>query len=227
MNVSARGTLWFLLSVSVVLFVLSLASGLAFVTPGGINVPRIVYFRLDANREATVLAWFSSLLLFVAALLLAAIGWMKSAARDRYARQWAALAVVFLLLSLDEAVALHETIGPLTRKLGLGGLFYYSWVIVGFTAVIAFGLVFMRFWLSLESRPKLLFLFAAALFIGGAIGVEMASGFVDEVRGKTNPAYVILASIEELMEMLGVSVFIYALLDHIRSLGGEIVLRVE
>ena len=51
---------------------------------------------------------------------------------------------------------------------------------------------------------------AGAVYVGGAIGMEMIGGFYQDVYGY-DLTYVLLQTIEEVGEMLGIVIFIYAL----------------
>ncbi len=51
--------------------------------------------------------------------------------------------------------------------------------------------------------------------MGGAIGVEAISGKQASLHGEQNSTYNLIITVEELLEMAGVIVFIYALLDYI------------
>jgi hypothetical protein len=55
------------------------------------------------------------------------------------------------------------------------------------------------------------------LFVGGALAMEMISGRHHEIYGKANLAWVALTTTEELLEMLGGIVFLYALMLHTGS----------
>jgi hypothetical protein len=56
---------------------------------------------------------------------------------------------------------------------------------------------------------------AGALFVGGALGVEAVSGKHASLHGEQNLTYHLIITIEELLEMAGLVVFVYALLDYI------------
>jgi hypothetical protein len=56
---------------------------------------------------------------------------------------------------------------------------------------------------------------AAALYIGGAVGLELVGGRYAEMHGLKNLTYSMIATAEETLEMAGVIVFIYALLRYI------------
>lgn len=62
------------------------------------------------------------------------------------------------------------------------------------------------------------FLAAASLYVGGAVGLEMVAGRYEDLSGISEPALdttlAMLASGEELLEMAGIVVFIYALMSY-------------
>ncbi|NOH02540.1 MAG: hypothetical protein HND47_11590 [Chloroflexi bacterium] len=172
-------------------------------------------FYLDA--ESNIPTFINALLLFIPALLLAAISAWKSAVKDRYRFHWFALALVFFFLSIDEAAVLHERlIKPMRAIAGAEGVFYFAWVIPGLVAVALFGLAFLMFFLHLETRFKILFFLSLAVYIGGVIGGEMVSGYFAANLGQKNFTYAVIASLEESVEMFGASLIIYSLLEYLR-----------
>ena len=124
---------------------------------------------------------------------------------------------------MDEVATIHELpIDPLRNALNAGGLLYFTWVIPGAIFVMIVGLSYLRFLGHLPSRTRNLFLIAAAVFVGGAIGVEMISGLQADRHGETNFAYAMIITIEEAMEMLGVVIFIHAVADYLHRTVGEL-----
>ena len=61
-----------------------------------------------------------------------------------------------------------------------------------------------------------MFVASAGLFVGGAIGMEMIAGIVVEARGVASIWHTLVQTVEETCEMLGIVVFLYALLDYIQ-----------
>lgn len=173
-------------------------------------------FYMDA--ESNIPTFTNALLLFVPALLLAAIGAWKNITRDRFRFQWNALALVFLILSYDEVSSLHERlIKPMRAIAGSDGIFHFTWVIPGMIAVVLFAFAFLTFFLHLEPKFKLLFFISLAVYIGGVIGGEMVSGYFAANLGQKNYTYAFVASLEESIEMIGCSLIIYSLLEYIKT----------
>ena len=172
-------------------------------------------FYMDA--EGNIPAHLNALLLFIPAMLFGMIGAWKYSEKDKFRFHWFGLALVFLFLSFDEAAALHERlIKPMRAIAGADGFFYFTWVIPGLIAVALFGLLYLIFFLHLDKKFKILFLFSLGVYIGGVIGGEMLSGYYAAALGQKNITYATVASIEESIEMIGCSFIIYSLLEYIK-----------
>jgi hypothetical protein len=174
---------------------------------------------VDVSEEANITSWFSSSLLLLSALILLLIARLKLVEKDRYARHWAFLSFIFFFLSLDETAGLHElTIRPLRSLFSTSGIFYYAWVVVAIPIVLSIGFLYLRFVFSLPSKTRNNFILAGILFLVGAVGFEMVEGLYrhSEIAGMYFSS--IFVTIEELLENLGVVVFILALLAYIKLL---------
>lgn len=181
-------------------------------------------FNLDA--EGNVPTWFSSMTLLLSAVLLAAIARVKHLARAPYARHWGLLALIFVGLSMDEAAALHEmAIHPLRALLHARGALYFAWVVLGAAFVLAVGFGYLRFLLHLPPATRRGFIVAGGLFVGGALGMELAGGYVADYHGQGTPLYTAMTTVEECLEMLGIVVFIHALLSYLGAEVGEARIR--
>ena len=183
---------------------------------------------LALDSEHALPAYYSSLLLFVAALLLFVIGTLVRQSGKADHRRWLLLALIFMAMSVDEAVSFHEVlIEPLRNKLGLGGIFYFSWVIPGAAAVLALGLWFLPFLFRLPRTTAMLMMLSGGLFVGGALGLELLGGVYAEAQGMQSATYLAVAIAEETLEIAGITLFIAALLTHIRSAFSGAALRIE
>jgi hypothetical protein len=183
----------------------------------------------NLNGEANPPTWYATVLLLVAAFLLGYIGLAGRASGHRWSTYWLVLGGIFLVLSMDEASALHERGNKLGAALGLSGVLLYSWIFFGAAFVLIVGLAYARFLWALPFRTRAIFLLSAAVFVGGALGLEVAQshyaanfpGYADSLRR------VVLTHTEEVMEMTGVILFIYGLLDYIRSRHGGIAVVID
>jgi len=63
------------------------------------------------------------------------------------------------------------------------------------------------------------------VFLAGALGFEMLSAIAADRSGYDSVGYTLLYSIEETLEMLGIVLFLYALLSHLAEETGGLVLR--
>jgi len=179
--------------------------------------------RFDLDLESNVPSWYSSMGLLVAAGILGVIARAKWHLRAPFRRHWAFLAVVFVGLSIDEAVQLHELLrGPMHKRWELHGLLHFAWIIPAAGAVALFGLGYLRFLWHLSARSRFLFVSAAVLFVGAALGLEAVGGAQVERTGYESVRYSIFMVCEEGAEMLGVALFIYALLDYLRTDFGQV-----
>jgi len=160
----------------------------------------------DVDAEKSVPTWFSTIQLFIAFGLVAVIAWIARVEKDRYAIHWALLALIMLALSIDEAAGFHEAGATVMGWLGPGG----HWVVLGAVFICAVGLFFLPFLRALPMRYAALFCLAALILISGAVGVESLQLWnVNEalsIRGEY------FARVEEFLERIGITVFIFALL---------------
>jgi hypothetical protein len=168
---------------------------------------------LSVNEEVSVPTWFSSALLLLCALLAFGQPATNREHAVRYAGRWKVLALGFLLMSLDEALVLHEkTVEPLRAAFNAGGPFYYTWVIPGAIVVLGFALAYYKFLLNLPPEQRRLFAIAGTLYVCGALIMEMVGGAYADSYSDRNIAYLMIVSVEEYLEMLGIATLLYALM---------------
>ena len=176
------------------------------------------YKYFNVARERNIPTLYSVIALTVAATLLATNArhsWEKCDGQHRY---WAGLALIFLFLAFDEGTKIHEMMsGVMGRWVTRKGYLYWPWVIPYGFAVLVLAAVYLRFLVRLLRTTRYYFILAALLFLGGAIGVDMLQGreaYLNIGSDKTI-LYCVLYSLEEFLEMIGVAVFIYALLKNL------------
>ncbi|MGW4464856.1 hypothetical protein [Micromonospora sp. NPDC004704] len=175
-----------------------------------------VYAFLDVDQEHNLPTWFSSSLLLLSALVLAEIGITAGRVGDRFARHWKLLALVFVFLALDEATQIHEAANVLRDAFDLTGVLYLSWILVAAPLVVLFALTYLRFLGHLPGPVRLLVLGGGALYVGGAIGMEVVGSLLwDNGPGYDSMAYAYSTAVEELLEMLGTVSFMYGVATYL------------
>ncbi len=113
-------------------------------------------------------------------------------------------------------MAIHERINT-ALKISLNtGAFYFPWVLLGAAFALIVACTYVRFLRHLPGDTRRLFLLGGALFVGGAVGIEIIGGIYVVRFGATNP-YAVISATEELLEMLGVIVFLHAVMSYLGS----------
>lgn len=171
---------------------------------------------LALDSEHCIPAWYSSLLLLLCSVLLALSAIGTARLHMPYVKYWAVLALLFFGFSIDEAASIHElAIIPLRNAFDLSGVFYYSWVIPGVMLVAVIGLSYVRFLLNLRKRTAYFFVLAAVLYVGGALGLEFSGGYFFDKYGPEYIAYIVSATAEEALEIIGLTIFFVGLMEHV------------
>ena len=169
----------------------------------------------SVNAEQTIPTWYATILLFVSAVLLGVITAVKRQSHDPHTRYWAGLAFIFLYLSIDEGAVIHELFStPLETAFNTSGYLAFAWLIVFVPLLILFALLYLRFLFHLPPRIRNLFILAGVCYVGGAVVVEAISANRYSLDGGVSLPYLTIGTVEELLEMWGVVLFIYALLSY-------------
>lgn len=186
---------------------------------------RLRFRMFSLDREMALPAWFSSLLMSANGGLLLVLAYTRRAKRQGNVLAWTTMALVFLALSIDESVAIHEVLPDRVRE-WLGpyatGLLYYAW----YLPVLAVMLVLVWFWVPawwrLPRKTRWGFAGGIAVFLGGAVVVEAIMGHFMHANGLEDPplqhapwSIRLLIVAEELVELLGMTIVACTLLAHL------------
>ncbi|KPJ78880.1 MAG: hypothetical protein AMJ58_13020 [Gammaproteobacteria bacterium SG8_30] len=170
---------------------------------------------LNVGTERNLPTFYSACAMLVCSgllLLIARLEWSRPRGVGLY---WAVLAAVFCGLACDEMLVLHEKlIAPVRNLLGTSGALYYAWVIPYGAFALAFAGAYSRFLSRLPRRSALLFVLSGAVFVSGALVLEMLGAAWIESYGH-GVGYVAFQTVEEAFEMSGIVLFIFSLLDYI------------
>jgi len=168
----------------------------------GFHYWQIAFFDLD--EEESFGTWFNSGLLLIAAVLLMHRARVLRAQEDAWHTWWQIMGIGFCVLSMDEIAGMHEWMNSMMEDT--------PWTVVGFMIFGLVALVYLPFLWHHRWRTGLLLLLAGAIYGGGAVGIEH---FTDSDVNSLH--YNMWTTLEEGMEMLGVIVLIYTMLDHERG----------
>ena len=123
-------------------------------------------------------------------------------------------------MAFDEGSSIHELlIMPIRGLIGenLPGFLLFTWIIPGIVIILVVAFFYLRFILSLPKQTKVMILISGFIYLGGLIGMEMLGGNYANLKGIHNLPYNIFVTIEESLEMTGLVLFIYALLDYLEK----------
>lgn len=209
--------------------VVSTVLQLAYLSSGDMPGLRFVAWFFFVDTEHTIPPLYSTLILFCCAALAFVVGSVSGASTGNWG--WRALAAVLALAGLDEYAAIHErAIDPIQDILKIeSGPLFYAWVLPGAAAVLLLGAVFSGFLRRLPADTRNRYLVAGALFVAGAIGVEMVgASYVTGTFGALEPGvdpdaarasliYVAITTVEETLELVGAALFLTATVAHVEN----------
>ncbi|WP_407556711.1 hypothetical protein [Winogradskyella sp. 4-2091] len=179
------------------------------------KVTRLLVKLFSVNLEANLPTYFSALVLLGDAILLAFIAYGCKALGEKF-WHWLGLSAIFVFISLDEMIQIHEQFrAPMEALFNTSGLLYFAWFIPYVAVVIILGIAYFKFMMRLPKRILKLFILAGVLFVSGAVGMEMLGGMHAEVHGEETITYALMFTFEEFLEMSGAAVFFYALISYI------------
>jgi hypothetical protein len=207
-----------LIFVGIALSLISLSIQAAQYFSGLAVHPKVVfYFNVDAENNIPTL--YSSALLLLSSVLLYTIAAATQSPRRRL--YWQGLSLVFLFLSADELLELHENINLLLNRAtdlgdslsGTGRWDVFSLALFGVVA-----LAYFKFFLSLPRSVKRLLLMAAAAFVIGGAGIELIGvNFLPGIYHQPIFLGEVISTVEEFLEMLGSCLLIRGLLVYTQS----------
>lgn len=169
--------------------------------------------RFDFDDESSIPTWYSQALWFVVFLSAALCAYMSKAQSLR--RLWAILAGLSLFFSIDEVSAIHENILQFAHLIAYGdseaSALKNAWLLALPIFLIFAGIILYYAFRLLPRRTVMLFISSAAIFVSGAIFVDI---FVSSSDLDTFLAEGILVGLEEFAELAGITVFLYAITDY-------------
>lgn len=174
---------------------------------------------LSLSYEQNLPTFYTAFLLLSNALLLALLAQGTRKSGGRFAAAWWVLAAGFFYIAVDEVLSFHE---ELSKLMAFDGVLHFSWVIPAAILVLLIGAAYIPFLRHLPRSMRNRFLLAGAVYVGGAVGMELPLGWWTVHHGTDNLGYGLIDALEEAMEMLGLNLFLLALLDHLAAQGWSV-----
>jgi len=163
-------------------------------------------------------AYYSAMGLLLCAVLLIVVAVAFKKKRQKYAAHWFVLSVIFVYLSLDEMLEIHEQlVEPVRALLHTGGVLRFAWVIPYGILLIIFILTYVGFLMNLPKKIRVLFIVSGAIYVMGAMGIESLGAPWYTAHGWDNFGYAMFQTVEESLEMIGVILFAYSIATYIKD----------
>ena len=176
---------------------------------------------IDVNMEQSLPTYFSTINLLLASILLLVIYYHEKTRAQNKHRDWGFLSILFLWLSIDESVGIHELINEVHVYLMDNGLVQRTidtdtsaWLPFGVLFVLIVSIVLLRFIRDLPAATRAYFLVAGCVFLAGALGLEYLGVVMHRTGGidsSVDTANLIRRLVEEGCEMYGIAIFNCAL----------------
>jgi hypothetical protein len=184
------------------------------VKPGLDTVALTQLFLFDA--AGSIPSYAASALLGLSALILILGGLGARHQGLPRAGRWLLLGAIFAYLSLDQVVPIHERWDELIGRLAGSADGATTWVVVAGAILVASSVLWLPLIRSQSVRVRALWILAAGLFVGGALGSRVLGGPHQPPETATLGSMLIVAA-ENALELLGAAVFLYSLLVGLKS----------
>ena len=176
---------------------------------------------INLDEEFNLPAIYSGILLFVCSLSLRQIGSLCKTGRRK---DWILLSRVFLFLSFDEVFQIHELFVVSELRQYVHPSLASIWVIPYGILFLLFSARFVPFFLRLRGQISILPFVAGGIYVSGAIVIEGLNSWLVRTSqiSRSGFYYEVISGFEELFEMLGVIIFLYAILLELQSRSGRL-----
>jgi hypothetical protein len=208
---------------------MNLVAIIQYVSSGEVEHGFSYYFYNAFNFEAekNLPTYFSVILLFSSSITFLIIRLLVSSNIPFYIKSyWSQMSFIFLVLSIDEMVRLHERMGYITRNyipIEATGFFRYAWVVPMIGLLIVFGLYSIKFLMYIPKNLSKGYIIAGFLYVLGALGFEMVSAKISTLPmyDAKDLHYYLAMSTEESLEMVSIIILLYFNLEYMKELSAS------
>ena len=168
----------------------------------------IVEFFLDS--ELNLPTYFQASMLLLSGILLAIKAQQVKKGKGKFVFHWQLLSLVFVYLACDEVLQIHEMLSEPTHELfHTSGAFFFAWYIPVIPVLFLLGLYYLKFILALPNRYKIGYIISGTAYLLGVIGFEIIGSAFGYEYGLGNFPYTMISTLEEVVEMTGLILFVY------------------
>ncbi len=185
----------------------------------GVNGPGFLNVLTDLDAEASIPTLLSVVQLAIVGCIASVIAVDIRRDRNRVDFGWFVVISSLFAMMFDEGLSFHERlIDPLRAALSLsaGGPLRFAWVIVGIPFALGLALLLRPFVRSLDPSVRRSLNLGVAIFLFGAIGLEMVGGKIQGTLGVDSFWYICEVMAEEGCEMFGISLIGLGLVKELR-----------
>lgn len=170
------------------------------------RIIRDIAFRLGVDNEASLPTWFAQFLALVSAGL--AYFLARNAKSRPEKKTWWAVAIVLLLISIDEVAAIHELVLQglhIWADLDSVSFINSAWLLLLPIILFSAGLLVWTIDKGLYEWQRRQLLVAIAVYLSGAVGVELLASQAD----KSSFIYIAFwTTLDEGLELIGLWLFV-------------------
>ena len=179
---------------------------------------RLLFSLFFLDGEGNVPAIFSTCLFLINAVIFLIV-WKAAGFAGDSPKIWLFLSCIFVFLSLDESISIHERlINPLRQVLDATGIFYYTWIIPYGIGVVLLSIFMIPVFLRMQKRLRFWFGLSAAIYLFATIGLEMISGkYLVMMNEQKDIVWILMVTLEESLEMVGLIILVHAQLLLLRT----------
>lgn len=167
------------------------------------QITEVLIEKFSLEGEGNFPSYFSAFILLLAAVQFSVISRGTRLQKNTSWRYWTGLSFIFVFLSLDEAVQLHEKLDTdlIWASVETSGLLAWPWVILYGSLATIVAAIYFRFWLRFSIRFRIAFAIAAFVYVFSALGFEMLEALEYTSNGGATLKFILLTSTEEICEI--------------------------
>jgi hypothetical protein len=177
---------------------------------------KFIFKLFDLGQETNIPTYFSVLLFIILAFISWFI-WQEQKKSSRKYGPWLITTFLFLFLGLDELAQIHENLAQTFQALlKTKGFLFFAWTIPYGIVIFFLSIYYLPFIYKLKQRKFIIL--GAIIFLTGAIIFEMIGSQYYYFGQNNSLNYLLISSIEEILEIAGLLIVLYGLKEEALNL---------